>query len=193
MAFNTFSRGKVECPDLLETEEILVDEWVLYFAFFCLLELHPCTLCWYVFFTYFQGPKGLKGQAGDRGPTGIRGDPVSVYKILQENIRFSFIKQTLRSWVFWPVQQGTSGKDNTNKGPKGDPGDAGPVVSLIHMHFLQKCCYQFNIRWLFLLQWVSLILYIFSAMVGSAWRRWSEGGCWWTRKNGRTTDHHHLA
>lgn len=183
----------MECLDLLETEEILVEEWVLYFAV-CRLRLYHCTLCndatQYVFFTYFQGPKGLKGQAGERGPTGIRGDPVSVHKILQENIRFSFIKQTLRSWFFWPVQQGTSGKDNANKGPKGDPGDVGPVVTVIHMHFSQKCCYQFNTRWLFLLKGLSLIWYIFSAMVGSAWRRWSEGGCWWTRKTGITTDHH---
>ncbi|XP_068185452.1 collagen alpha-3(VI) chain isoform X2 [Antennarius striatus] len=44
-----------------------------------------------------RGPKGLKGQAGDRGDMGIRGDP------------------------------GPTGPDNTNAGPKGDPGDAGPV------------------------------------------------------------------
>ncbi|XP_067371141.1 collagen alpha-3(VI) chain-like isoform X9 [Channa argus] len=43
-----------------------------------------------------RGPKGTKGQAGDRGELGIRGDP------------------------------GTSGRDNNQAGPKGDPGDAGP-------------------------------------------------------------------
>ncbi|KAM9486840.1 collagen alpha-3(VI) chain-like [Clarias gariepinus] len=43
-----------------------------------------------------RGPKGAKGQKGDGGQTGIRGDP------------------------------GVSGKDNTQRGPKGDPGDAGP-------------------------------------------------------------------
>ncbi|XP_061697353.1 collagen alpha-3(VI) chain isoform X2 [Syngnathoides biaculeatus] len=44
-----------------------------------------------------RGPKGIKGQAGDRGEMGIRGDP------------------------------GTSGRDNAQAGPKGDPGDAGPA------------------------------------------------------------------
>ncbi|KAG7502874.1 collagen alpha-3(VI) chain isoform X3 [Solea senegalensis] len=44
-----------------------------------------------------RGPKGAKGQAGDKGELGIRGDP------------------------------GTSGKDNNQAGPKGDPGDAGPA------------------------------------------------------------------
>ncbi|GLD51473.1 collagen alpha-3(VI) chain isoform X2 [Lates japonicus] len=44
-----------------------------------------------------RGPKGAKGQAGDRGEMGIRGDP------------------------------GTSGLDNNQPGPKGDPGDAGPA------------------------------------------------------------------
>ncbi|XP_051938846.1 collagen alpha-3(VI) chain isoform X2 [Hippocampus zosterae] len=44
-----------------------------------------------------RGPKGIKGQSGDRGEMGIRGDP------------------------------GTSGKDNAQPGPKGDPGDAGPA------------------------------------------------------------------
>ncbi|XP_037394950.1 uncharacterized protein col6a3 isoform X16 [Pygocentrus nattereri] len=43
-----------------------------------------------------RGPKGAKGQAGDVGQTGIRGDP------------------------------GTTGQDNSQRGPKGDPGDAGP-------------------------------------------------------------------
>uniref|UniRef100_A0A4W6FPT3 Collagen type VI alpha 3 chain n=1 Tax=Lates calcarifer TaxID=8187 RepID=A0A4W6FPT3_LATCA len=44
-----------------------------------------------------RGPKGAKGQAGDKGEMGIRGDP------------------------------GTSGQDNNQAGPKGDPGDAGPA------------------------------------------------------------------
>ncbi|XP_076012255.1 collagen alpha-3(VI) chain isoform X2 [Genypterus blacodes] len=44
-----------------------------------------------------RGPKGTKGQAGGSGEIGIRGDP------------------------------GVSGKDNTQAGLKGDPGDAGPV------------------------------------------------------------------
>ncbi|KAI5615278.1 hypothetical protein C0J50_10878, partial [Silurus asotus] len=43
-----------------------------------------------------RGPKGIKGQAGDIGQTGIHGDP------------------------------GITGKDNSLRGPKGDPGDAGP-------------------------------------------------------------------
>uniref|UniRef100_A0A4W5K6J0 Collagen, type VI, alpha 3 n=1 Tax=Hucho hucho TaxID=62062 RepID=A0A4W5K6J0_9TELE len=58
-----------------------------------------------------RGPKGTKGHAGDIGDTGIRGDP------------------------------GTTGQDNIVAGPKGDPGDVGPVVmSSFHRASVLTAC-----------------------------------------------------